>query len=360
MLKKEILVHDKITVKTALKKLDLVGEKVLFVIDRQGKLIGAISDSDIRRHLLKGRSIEDTIEDVYNRNPVFISKDLYSPAAAKKIFIEEERRIEVMPVVDGKGHVVDHVAWRQLFTENEMLEYSTGSIDIPVVIMAGGAGTRLEPFTKILPKPLIPVGDKPMIEIIMDFFSKMGAAKYYIILNHKGEMVESYLSGSAKTGQIRFMRETSYLGTIGGLKLIEDQIEETFIVSNCDVIVKADFRDAVRHHKETGALLTVLSSVRHYEIPYGVISFKEKGEIVDIIEKPEYTFIINSGVYIMSREVLDFIREGVKMDINDLMRILMKNKKKLITYPVNEKDYIDIGQWEEYKKTIARLEHLEI
>ena len=222
--------------------------------------------------------------------------------------------------------------------------------------MAGGKGTRLEPFTKILPKPLIPVNDKPIIELIIDEFRRQGGRQYYLILNYKGEMIEAYFSGVDKDYDLKYLRENEFLGTAGGLKTLNGAIVNDFIVSNCDVIVKADFQQVIALHKKQKAAMTVLSSIQHHKIPYGVISFAEEGLVTDIMEKPEYTMTINTGVYVLSKEALAFIPDNEYFDMTDLIKRLIESGRKVITYPVNGNEYIDIGQWEEYRQAVDKLQ----
>jgi len=224
-----------------------------------------------------------------------------------------------------------------------------------VVIMAGGKGTRLNPFSKIFPKPLIPIGEKPVIEIIIDEFRKQGISEYFLTLNYKGKMVEAYFDNTEKDYKVEYIWEDDFLGTAGSLRLLEGKIGDTFIVSNCDVMVKADFGEVLNLHKEQNASLTILSSIQYYEIPYGITKFKKGGEVTDIIEKPEYAFTINTGVYILNRESLQFIPPKSHFNMTDLIKTLIKDNRKVSTYLVNENDYIDIGQWEDYKKAVDRL-----
>ncbi|GBD95710.1 D-glycero-alpha-D-manno-heptose 1-phosphate guanylyltransferase [bacterium BMS3Abin06] len=352
MLQKDIFIAENESVKDVLKKLDRTAEKLLLVTDRKNRLLGTISDGDIRRYLLMGKSLEENIEDVYYKNPTFLRKGEFSMESAKKIFLK--KKIDLIPVLDEEDTVVDYIIWNQAFSE-EVRPPKNGKIKVPVVIMAGGKGTRLEPFTKILPKPLIPVNDKPIIELIIEEFKRQGGKKFYLILNSKGEMIEAYFNGIKKDYEVKYVRENNFLGTAGGLKLLKRMGTDLFIVSNCDVIVKADFQQVITRHKKQNAVMTVLSSIQHHKIPYGVINFREKGLVTDIHEKPEYTVTINTGVYILSREALKFIPENTFFDMTDLIKKLIENNKKVATYPVNENDYIDIGQWEEYKNAVEKL-----
>lgn len=354
MLDKYILIRETESVKDALKKLDKSAKKVLLVVNGRNQLLGTITDGDIRRYILSGKSLENDIKEVYNKKSVFITKGDFSIDLARELLIKN--KIELLPIVDKENKIIDFATWDQVFSERKADVYEVSKINIPVVIMAGGKGARLEPFTTVLPKPLIPIGDKPIIEIIMDEFKKWGTTEYYVTLNHKGDMIEAYFKNIEKDYRIKYIREKTFLGTAGSLKLLKGKISGDFIVSNCDVIVKANFAEVVDFHKKQGAALTILSSIQHYEIPYGVIKSKEEGEVVDIIERPEYTFTINAGVYILAKECLEHIPEKTPFAMTDLIKSLIKNNKKVAMYPVNENDYIDIGQWEEYKKAIEKLQ----
>jgi len=352
----ELHIRETESIKDALKKLDRTAEKVLLVVDSSGRLLGAISDGDVRRYILSGRSLEGDIAGIYNKKPLYLRKDDFTLEQARKTLLKN--KVELVPIVDGKDKVVDFITWSQAFSENgiKKIAVKPRKLDVPVVIMAGGRGTRLEPFSKILPKPLVPVGDKPIIELIIDNFRGCGIREYFIVLNYKGDMVRSYLDNvEDKDYATKYIIEEEYLGTVGGLKLIGKDLGDTFIVSNCDVMVRADMAEVVKFHKEKKAVLTALSSIQHHVVPYGVVSFREGGEVINIHEKPEYTFTINTGVYVLDRSALSRIPDRTNFDMTDLIAKLIHEKDKVVTYPVNENDYIDIGRWEEYKKAIGKF-----
>lgn len=359
MLRKEIndiLIYTTESVKDALKRLDKTAKKVLLVVDAEGTLLGTVTDGDIRRYILSGKGLDNNIHQLYNKTPIYIKREDYSADRAKKILIES--KVGLIPILEKKGKVTDFITWDQLFSCDKKESPKVNKVIVPVVVVAGGKGSRLEPFTKIFPKPLIPIGDKPIIEIIIDEFRKQGVSEYYVMLNHKGEMIEAYLNTIEKDYKINYVKERKSLGTAGGLRLLERRIGDYFIVSNCDVLVKANFEDALNYHTEHEALLTILSSIQHYKIPYGVVNFKDGGEVVNIVEKPEYTININTGVYILSKECLHLIPKDSSFDMTDLIESLLTKNKKVVVYPINESDYIDIGQWEEYRKAVEKLQLL--
>ena len=358
MINKDLFIHEKDSIKTALKKLNHSGQKVLLVTDSKHNLLGTISDGDIRRCILRGEKLDSAIKKTYNAHPIFIKNTGNILETAKPIFVKY--KIELLPVLDENGRIIDCVTWSQAFSEDSKFskKATVGKLQYPVVIMAGGKGTRMEPFSRIFPKPLIPIGEKTVIEIIIDEFKQQGIYEYYISLNYKGEMIKSYFDNIEKDYKIHYVWEKDFLGTVGSVKLLEKKIRGPFIVSNCDVIVNADLREAMEMHNEQSADVTVLSSIQHYKIPYGVVETGKAGRVKDIIEKPEYSFMVNTGVYILNSDILKFIPANTQFDMTDLLKTLIKKRGKVITYLVNEKDYIDIGHWEEYKKSKEKLKFL--
>jgi len=227
-------------------------------------------------------------------------------------------------------------------------------LNLPVIIMAGGMGVRMAPFTKVLPKPLIPIGEKTIVELIMEEFARYGASKYFLTINYKGEMIRAYFQGFEHGYEIQYVWEKEYLGTAGSIKLVPG-LDETFIVSNCDILVKADFEEVAAFHSRCGAALTIVSSIQHHKVPYGVVDFTKGGKVVGIKEKPEYSYPVNTGVYFLDKRCLGYIPERRPFNMTDLIESLIKAGEEVFTFPVNEKDYIDIGQWEEYRSAVRAL-----
>ena len=353
---KEISVENNISIKTALKKLDKTAEKTLLIVDRGNALIGTLSDGDVRRALLSEKDLDDGILDIYNPKPIVIFRHEQSTADVQQIFLE--KRIRLIPIVNENMKVLDYLTWDQVFA-NKTKEYPRRAqkVDIPVVIMAGGKGKRMAPFTDILPKPLIPINGRSVLEEIIESFKQSGIKRYLFTLNYKGEMIEAYFNSIEKDYTVEYIREPSFLGTAGSLRLIEElDTAEDFIVSNCDIIVKADYYDVYKFHSDSRADLTIISSIQHHTVPYGVIEYKNGGQITNIDEKPEFSFVINTGVYVLKNTCIDYIPDNGAYDMPQLIERLIADRKKVLTYPVNENDYIDIGQWDEYRSAIKRME----
>ncbi len=353
MLNKELLIGHEVSIKNALRALNKTAMKVLFVVDSKQRLLGSLTDGDIRRALLRDIPIENSINGVFNEHPVLLYMGQYSEADIKNLFLK--RHIELIPVVDKDNRVIDHVAWSDYFGEKKRDEYAGPPLDIPVVIMAGGKGTRLAPFTSVLPKPLIPIGEKTILEIIMGEFQRYGVDSFFFTLNYRGEMIRAYFSGLNEKYPIKYVWEDQFYGTAGSLALVASEIRGTFIVSNCDIIVKANYADVLTFHHKSKADMTIVSSLQQHEIPYGVIEFKAGGEVVKITEKPEYTYPINTGVYILEKDCIDLIPPRTVFHMTHLIDALLKAGKKVVTYPVGAHEYIDIGQWAEYREAVSLL-----
>jgi NDP-sugar pyrophosphorylase family protein len=261
--------------------------------------------------------------------------------------------IRHIPVIDEKNKIIDIFLWKDFLKNGEVI-FPLKSTS--VIIIAGGKGTRLDPFTKILPKPLIPIDEKPVIEVIMDNFKKYGFNKFIIALNYKAEMIKMYFAENPNNYQIEYIQEKDFLGTIGALSLIKEKLDGTFIVSNCDVVIDANYDDLLNYHKQNNNQITILGVSRNINIPYGILNMKnERADCEEIIEKPDYHFIVNSGVYVLEPEVVDLIPRNQSTDMPDLLVLAKKKEFKIQVYPVNC-SWFDIGEWGEYKKAVEYMD----
>lgn len=348
---KKYLANNNITVKDALKKLNHAASKVLIIVDDSNRLLGTLTDGDIRRYILADGDLSDIIENVYNHNPyVIYENEINHHDYVRNIFIE--KKVDLLPVINSDDKLIDAIVWKNYFAEKSIEEHDP--IEVPVIIMAGGKGTRLEPFTNVLPKPLIPVGDQTILEYIINEYRKFSVSDFIITIKYKGKLIKAYLDSVEKDYMVTYLEETEYLGTAGSLKLI-DNIPDTCIVSNCDIVVKANYADVIDFHRKNESVLTILSSFQHQKIPYGIVNFSKGGVVTGITEKPEYSMTINTGVYVLDKTVWKYIPDDTFFHMTDLVDALIKDNKKVMTYPVNENDYIDIGQWDEYRNSVELL-----
>lgn len=349
---KNILISTKITLKKAMERLSESGNKTLVVVGNNNKMLGTLSDGDLRKAILKGVKINDSIETIYNHNPKYFIKGKYTISEAKKIFINTG--FDLIPIIDNNKKVLDVVLWRKVF-KNDKKRNGISKLKIPIVIMAGGKGTRLEPFTKILPKPLVPIQEKPIIEHIIERFNILGCKNFYLTVNYKSHILKAYFKELQPKYKIQFIEETQPLGTAGSLKFLSGKIKSSFIVTNCDIIIDENYADIHKYHQKYKFDATVVVSMKNHIIPYGTCELDNKGFLKKIIEKPEFDFLINTGFYIMNKKMIDIIPKNKLYHMTDLLSDAKKCNLKIGVYPIREEKWIDIGQWSEYHKAIEKL-----
>lgn len=326
-----------------LKLMDEKNKKLLLVFENE-KFISIVSIGDIQRAIIKNISLDCPIKNILRKEFSYCKINDDSGIIKSKML---NLRTEFMPILDDDFNLVDVYFWEDLLEKS----FSTkNQIDVPVVIMAGGKGTRLKPITNIIPKPLIPLGDKPMIEVILNSFLDFGVNQFYFTVNYKAEMIKNYFDDiNDKKYSIEYVYETIPLGTAGSLKLIKDKLNQTFFMINCDILIKEDYSEILKYHKENNNELTLIGALRHHKIPYGVMETKEDGLLDKIIEKPQYNYLVNAGLYILEPNLLNEIPDNKLFHITDLIEIVKKRNGRIGVFPVSEKSWLDIGEWKEYK-----------
>jgi dTDP-glucose pyrophosphorylase len=347
----KILISKTATVKEAMKQLDLNAEKILFVVENGVKLVGSLTDGDIRRWILKEGSLNEEVSKVCFTGTFTVKTNYDVTKVKEEIF---KRQISYVPVLDDSNNIVEFLFWDKLF-DGKIIRKIKEKLDAEIVIMAGGKGTRLDPFTRILPKPLIPIGNKTILEIIIEKFTDYHVHHFYVSVNHKARIIKSYFEELNPDFRISYLYEEKPLGTIGALKQIEGKSEKEILLTNCDIIIEADYDDLLKHHKEQRNDITIVVSLKHYNIPYGICEIVNGGTLVNIKEKPEYDFLVNTGMYVINNEIINLIPENEFFNATDLVeKALIKNKKVGI-YPISENSWVDTGEWVEYKKALNKL-----
>lgn len=346
---KNILIAGETTVKQALKKMDETGDKILFVVDSDRRLKGTVTDGDIRRHILKEGVLSAPADKIMNPAPISIAEG-FSKSEAREIMVS--KTIDYLPVVDRAGKVVSSVRWLDLFEKNISNDELKGVI---TVIMAGGSGSRLAPVTSFLPKPLIPIGDKPIAELIMEKFSGFGCKDFYLSINFKASLLKAYFNEFKHVFNVNYVQEDKPLGTAGSLHLMKGKIKKPFFVSNCDILIEADYSDIYRFHRENRNKITIIVSMKHYTIPYGVCEIGAGGRLKGVREKPEYDFLVNTGLYVMDPDVVNDIPKNKLYHATDLIADYVRRKKKIGVYPVSEKSWFDMGEWQEFQKMFKKF-----
>jgi len=347
---KDITVKYDITILQALKALDKAAEKCLLVIDDSGKLLGTLTDGDLRRRILRGVKFSEDISNSYKNNPIIFVQNQYTSDEVKRTL--RDKKIDLIPIIDKNGKVVDCLTWSNI---NGGKQNKKVLDDVSVVIMAGGIGTRMEPFTNVLPKPLIPIHGKPIIEHIIDRFTDRGCSDFHLTVNYKGKILKAYFEELQPEFNVSFVDENKPLGTAGSLQYLKVKFDKPFFVTNCDIIIKGDYTSIYEFHQKGGYDITLVASAKEYIIPYGTCELNGEGHLAQINEKPKYDFLVNTGLYILNPEVLELIPENKFYHITHLIEDAKKQGKKIGLFPIDEDSWIDVGQWTEYKKAIDKF-----
>ena len=337
---KKCLITEEMTLVEAMKLLSTLGSKILFVHDNY-KLKASLTDGDIRKFILSSDNLESIVKDVANYNPKYILNN--SVLDVERYM--KDNSIDAVPIVND-----DLIINNIVFNNHRIVKNKYEKINLPIVMMAGGKGTRLYPYTKVLPKPLIPVGDEPIAERIINQFYETGCRKFYLIVNHMKNMIKSYFNEIDKNYEIEFIDEDVSLGTGGGLFYLKGKINETFILTNCDILINDDMSKIYKYHKENNNIITMIVANQKIQVPYGVVEFNDKYEILSMKEKPQISYYTNTGCYIVESKVIDtfIVKENIGFpDIIDRCKI---NGMKVGVYPIDEDSFVDMGEIDKLNK----------
>lgn len=319
----------------SLKEMDEKKVKLLLVFD-DDKFVSILTIGDIQRAIINGVDLNNPIISIISTKKQFVSPNESNEDIRQKML---NLRSECMPVVDEDGNLADVYFWNDFFKHSEQ-QYRE-KINLPVVIMAGGKGTRLKPITNVIPKPLVPVGDRTILEEIMEQFEGIGSKRFYMSVNYKSDMMRFYLDQLPHKYQIEFLEETKPLGTIGSVSLLKGKIATPFFVSNCDILIDQDYRDVYDYHQKNENDITIVTAVKSICIPYGVIETGDDGLMVGLKEKPEQTYMINTGVYLLNPDLIEKIPKGEFFHITHLMEKVKEQGGRVGCFPVSE------GAWKD-------------
>lgn len=328
----------------AMRQIDENASGIVYICEGR-RLKGVLTDGDIRRHILKNGKLKCPVSEIGNSHPKYLS------------FIEKEKadsimkryRIRSLPLLNAQMELVD------ICFLGDMTDKTKAQLGVPVAIMAGGKGTRLYPYTQILPKPLIPIGEKTITEHIMDRFIAYGCPHFDMIVNYKKNFIKSYFLDNENVWDVSFIDETVYLGTGGGLKLLEGRYSSTFFMSNCDILVEEDYAEILKFHCEKKNLVTMVCAVKQTTIPYGTVDVSENGQALRLNEKPELSFMTNTGFYVLEPEFLEKIPSDTFIHITDVIQNCIDQGERIGVYPIAEEHWLDMGQLDELEKMKRRL-----
>jgi dTDP-glucose pyrophosphorylase len=336
------------TILNALKKMDDESVKSLLVFEDK-KFVSILTIGDIQRAILNNVELNATVISIIDKNKKYANEGEDLETIKLKMY---NLRAEFMPVISNDGELVNVYSWDDLFGSKNIAQRQ--SLDVPVVIMAGGKGTRLKPLTHVIPKPLIPLNEKTILEIIMDQFIEIGSCKFFITVNYKHEILRYYLENTSTKYNVEFYKEEQPLGTIGSVSMLKGIVNTPFFVTNCDIIIDQDYRDVYDYHIQNKNKITIVTALKSHKIPYGVIKSGEEGLLLELAEKPENSYLINTGVYILNPELIDEIPVNTFFHITELIAKVQETGGRVGCFPVSEKSWTDIGDWSEYLSYIRK------
>ncbi|MDG6777618.1 nucleotidyltransferase family protein [Thiomicrorhabdus sp. zzn3] len=336
---REVAVKESDDIRTALSVLDRASLQIVLVVADDQTLVGTLTDGDVRRALLRGETLHSPVSLAMNKQPV-AGLNTDSETAWRKILLEKALRH--LPILDANRKIVG------LYYGKQALQKCQN----PVVLMLGGMGMRLRPLTETVPKPMLKVGDRPILETIVSHIAEQGFTEFYFCINYLGEQIRAYFGNGERWGiRIHYIEENERLGTAGALSLIEDQPRHPFIVMNGDLLTKVDLRSLLNFHEEHENLAT--ACVREYsqQVPYGVVEL-EGAAVSQIVEKPVYRYFVNAGIYALSPEALKKVPNNTFYDMPTLIDELLADQENVGGFPITEY-WMDIGQMPDFEQAQA-------
>lgn len=340
------IILNSFTILDALNRINNIheGPLVLFVVDSENKVIGSLTDGDIRRALIKGISVTETVEKAVHRDFNFLRKNVNDDV--KNIHIQRELKMKLVPVLDENNQIYEII---------NLEKYKT-LLPVDAVLMAGGKGERLRPLTEKTPKPLIKVGEKCIIDYNIDSLISYGIKNIFVTVNYLGEQLEEHFKEKRDGIKINTVKEPKYLGTIGSIKFVESFYNDTILVMNSDLFTNIDYEDFYLHFKEHDADMSVAAVPYIVKVPYGVFNLEGRN-IKGVTEKPTISYYANAGIYLIKKELLKLIPENKFYNATDFMSSLINNNFKVIRYPISGY-WIDIGQHDELERAKEIVKHI--
>ncbi|MBP2636934.1 MAG: alcohol dehydrogenase [Firmicutes bacterium] len=335
---KKILVSPDTTIREALQIIDSSAMQIALVVDDKERLLGTVTDGDIRRGILKGISLEDLVQRIMNAHPT-VAKSYERRDIV--LAVMKLKRLNHIPVIEDDGRVIKVETLQDLISVDEKENW--------VVLMAGGLGSRLRPLTDECPKPLLRVGGKPVLETILENFMEYGFRKFFVSVNYRAEMIKEYFGDGSRWGaEIQYIHENKPLGTAGALSLLPQKPAKPILVMNGDLLTKVNFQQLLDFHLEHQAQATMCVREYTYQIPYGVVKM-DKHVLTAIEEKPTERFLVNAGIYVLEPTALDYIPADEYFDMPNLFKTIIKQNGETTVFPIREY-WLDIGQMSDFER----------
>jgi len=342
---RDLLIAPSATMREAIARIDAGNAGIVLVTDKDQRLVGTVTDGDVRRGLLRGLSLTDAVTEVMNRTPTTAG---HRDDRGAILALMKRKLFHQIPLVDERGRLVG------LETLDELLQ--PGRRETPVVLLAGGLGMRLRPLTEEVPKPMLRIGDKPILESILESFIEYGFYRFHLAVNYKADVIERHFGdGSRWDVEIGYLRETEQLGTVGPLSLLADLPSEPVLVMNADILTRVNFLQLVDYHRANQAVATVCVREHRHTVPYGVVSMSDDSQLVGIEEKPVHRSMVSAGIYVIQPEALRELQPGRHCDMPTFLQSLMARKQRVIGFPIHE-FWLDIGRLEDLERAVEYFE----
>jgi len=342
---RQLLVLPTTSIREAILCIDRGNVQIALVADELGKLLGTVTDGDVRRGLLRGLSLTDPVAEVMNKAPITAG-----PAEDRSAILAQMKRklVHQVPLVDDRGSLVG------LETLDELLQ--PGRRETPVVLLAGGLGMRLRPLTEDIPKPMLRIGEKPILESILASFIEYGFCKFYFAVNYKADLIERHFGDGARWDvQIEYVREAETLGTAGPLSLLPELSGEPVVVMNADILTRVNFSHLLDFHRKSDAAATVCVREHRHIVPYGVVDMQDS-LLTRIDEKPVYRSMVSAGIYVLEPHTFRHLPRGAHCDMPSLLQSLIDRGMRTAGFPIHE-FWLDIGRLEDLERANEYFEH---
>ncbi len=349
MIKNYNTINKDLSLSKALEYLTKAENKCLFVLDKNKSVIGTLTDGDIRRSLIKSKDLNNKVGNICNKKFLYIKKDI-SKTKIYEIFLKNQTPL--IPLLKNRK-ILKIYSIDDILNKKKLKKSYNSFKTLEVVIMAGGKGQRLNPFSDLLPKPLIPINGKPVIDHLIENFLNIGIKKINITVNYKKNIIKSYLKDQFKNTQITYVEEKKPLGTASSLSLIKKNKKKNLLVINCDTILNINFDKLIDYHINQKNDFTVVTAFKKITIPYGTCEIDKKQILKKITEKPSINNLVIVGAYCFKNELIKHIPKNIIFNMNDFIKKLISKKYKVGIYPISELDWQDVGEWPEYFKTIS-------
>lgn len=343
---REYIISEEYSILDAMEVINQNERGIAYVCDGT-VLKAAVTDGNIRRHILDNGDLHAQVSTVANYSPKFIMRR----DNVDHVSFMKQHHITSVPILNSKKEIIT------IKFLHASPSYTSDHLNVPVVIMAGGKGTRLEPYTKVLPKPLIPVGVKTITELIMDKFTGFGCDRFNMIVNYKKDLIKAFFLDEEKHYHVSFTDEQQFMGTGGGLKLLAGMYDSTFFMTNCDILIDEDYGEILNQHKADNRIITMVCALKTITVPYGTIQISEDGYVKELEEKPSMTYKVNTGLYVIEPRFLDYIPDNTFIHITDAIEACISAGEKVGVYPISETSWWDMGQFSELEKMQKKFDY---